>query len=265
MEIVRVGTLQYERSGNIKVPHAFTTRLGGVSEGCLASLNLGIHRGDSIENVRKNYEILGNALKIDTHNTVLSTQTHSAVILEVGMEQAGAGLYKPEMPVCDGLITAVPGVSLMVFTADCTPVLLWDAVTGAVGAFHAGWRGTVGNIAGKGVAAMNKAFDSKPEDIRAAIGPNIGQCCFETDADVPNALLEAYGEEILPFIERKGEKFFPDLKKINAFALQKAGVKSIDPSESCTHCAPEVFWSARITGKNRGSQGAIILCQGEPQ
>ncbi len=264
MERTQIGSLQYLRTPEIPVPHCFTTRLGGVSTGYLASLNLGIHRGDDPENVRKNYDILGKALGFDSRNLVLSTQTHSTIILEVGEKEKGAGLYGPEMPECDGLITSTPGIALMVFTADCTPILLWDSATGAVGAVHAGWRGTAGNIAGKAVAAMTKAFGTDPKNLHAAIGPNIGSCCFETDADVPEALLAAYGSEINPYIRREGEKYFPDLKKINALALQNAGVTAIDLSTDCTVCNPELYWSHRVVGKQRGSQGALILCQGEP-
>ena len=182
------GNLEYLTAEGISAPHCFTTRLGGVSEGYLRSLNLGMSRGDDPENVRKNYAILGEALGFDPKKAVLSRQVHSNIVLPVGEGDWGAGLYTQPLPDCDGLVTNTPGTALVVFTADCTPILFWDPVTGAVGAAHAGWRGTVSGIAAKTVEAMRACFGSRPEDIRAAIGPNIGACHFETGEDVPRAL-----------------------------------------------------------------------------
>ena len=260
--LVKQQSLEYYRADSISAPHAFTTRLGGVSTGYLESLNIGIHRGDDPENVLKNYCILGNALGFDPENAVLSKQTHSDTVRKVGKEERGAGLFAPELSPCDALITNEPGTALVVFTADCTPVLLWDSVTGAVGAVHAGWRGTAAGIAGKTVAAMVKEFGCKPENIKAAIGPNIGQCCFETDADVPDAILAAYGETAKPYIEKKNEKYYVNLKAVNALDLSRAGVTDISISDCCTACENHRFWSHRVVGNKRGSQGAVIVKEG---
>ena len=262
MAVLRIkkGTLEYLAAEQITASHGFTTRLGGVSQGILSSLNIGIHRGDRWENVLKNYEILGNALGFDPKKLVLSHQTHTDTVLPVGKAQAGSGLFAPELPECDGLITNEPGVALAIFTADCTPILLHDPVTGAVGAVHAGWRGTVASIAGKAVAAMAREFGSEPENIRAAIGPNIGVCCFETDADVPDAILAAFGSEAQPFMIPKGDKYYVNLKEINALVLRRAGVRHIEISTECTVCQCHRFWSHRVTKGERGSQGAIIVC-----
>ena len=261
VQAVRRGALEYLLADGITAPHCFTTRLGGVSRGSLSSLNIGIHRGDLLENVLKNYEILGNALGFDSKNLVLSHQTHTDIVLRVGKEQAGPGLFAPELPECDGLITNEPGIALAVFTADCTPILLHDPVTGAVGAVHAGWRGTAASIAAKAVEAMAREFGCRPENIRAAIGPNIGACCFQTDADVPDAMLEAFGEEAKAFITPKAEKYYVNLKEINALVLRRAGVRHIDISTECTVCQCHRFWSHRVTKGDRGSQGAIIVCK----
>jgi YfiH family protein len=261
VQAVQRGALEYLLADGITAPHCFTTRLGGVSRGSLSSLNIGIHRGDLWENLLKNYEILGNALGFDSKNLVLSHQTHTDIVLRVGKEQAGAGLFAPELPECDGLITNEPGIALAVFTADCTPILLHDPVTGAVGAVHAGWRGTAASIAAKAVEAMAREFGCRPENIRAAIGPNIGACCFQTDADVPDAMLEAFGEEAKAFITPKAEKYYINLKEINALVLRRAGVRHIDISTECTVCQCHRFWSHRVTKGDRGSQGAIIVCK----
>jgi YfiH family protein len=152
-------------------------------------------------------------------------------------------------------------MALYVSTADCTPILLWDSVTGAVGAAHAGWRGTVSAIGARTVEAMVREFGTKPENIRAAIGPSIGFCHFETDADVPEAVLAAFGEEAKPFIRQQGSKYYVNLKEINALALRRAGVQHIDISEDCTMCQPDRFWSHRVTKGDRGAQGAVIVCR----
>ena len=245
---------------NISVPHGFTTREGGVSKGIFSSMNIAMHRGESNENVIQNYNILAERIGFDVKNLVLTRQIHSDIVRVVTKSDA-CGLDHHAYPECDALITNDAGCALVVFTADCTPILLWDSVTGAVGAVHAGWRGTVSDIAGKTVSAMVSEFGCDPKNIRAAIGPNIGFCCFETDRDVPDAVIAQFGENAEKFIVESNGKFHVDLKAVNALALRRVGVESIEISDECTMCQPQRFWSHRITGNNRGSQGAIIVCQ----
>ena len=202
--IQKIGTLEYLTAEGITVPHCFTTRFGGVSTGHLGALNIGMHRGDEPENVEKNHEILACALGYDVKKTVLSHQVHSDVV-RVVTEADCLGLDHHAYPECDGLITNTPGLALVVFTADCTPILLYDPVTGAVGAVHAGWRGTAMDIAGKAVRAMEKAFNCESKNIRAAIGPNIGMCCFETDGEVPEAMTQAFGTAVEKYIRPSGQ------------------------------------------------------------
>ncbi len=262
MKTIQKGDLQYITAENIAPRHCFTTRYGGVSEGYLSSLNLGIHRGDKAENVLKNYEILGNALEFEVEKLVFTRQTHTNIVRRVTERNAGEGLFRLVEPECDALITNTPGLVLAAFTADCTPILLWDPVTGAVGAVHAGWRGTVADIAGNAVRAMAEQFGSVPADIHAAIGPNIAQCCFETNADVPEAVLAVLGTAGEHYIRKSGEKFHVDLKGVNAELLRRAGVHHIEISTDCTACEPHRFWSHRKVGNDRGSLAAIIVCEG---
>lgn len=254
------GTLEYLVCDEISVPHCFTTRLGGVSKGCWDSLNIGMHRGDLPQNVENNHKILAKALKYDVSKVVMSHQIHTDTVRSVTSKDC-LGLDHHQYPACDGLITNTPGIALIVFTADCTPILLWDAVTGAVGAVHAGWRGTALNIAGKAVDAMVAQFGCKPENIQAAIGPNIGGCCFETGEEVPESMLQTYGEIAKKWIQAKQKKYYVNLKEINRYALELAGVQNIHVSDVCTACQSSRFWSHRITGSNRGSQGAVIVCK----
>lgn len=260
IETRKIGTLEYLCAEGICVPHGFTTRFGGVSVGTQSSLNLAFGRGDTMENVEKNLHLLGAAVGFAPEKLVMTRQIHSDIV-RVVTEADCAGLCHRNYPECDALVTNTPGLSLLVFTADCTPLLFHDPVTGAVGAAHAGWRGTALGIGVKTVQAMVDSFGCKPENIRAAIGPNIAQCHFETDEDVPNAMVEAYGEEAKAFIQRRGEKFYLDLKGINALALRRAGVKNIEISDVCTYCQCDRFWSHRASRGERGSQGAVISCE----
>ena len=110
----------------------------------------------------------------------------------------------------------------------------------------------------KTVRRMQELFGTDPGDLRAAIGAAIGLCCFETDADVPQALEAALGAEAEPYITRRGPKWHVDLKGVNARWLEKAGVRQIDVSPDCTACHPELYWSHRRMGQARGAQIAMI-------
>ena len=257
----KFGTLEYLKAEGITASHCFTTRFGGVSEGVFDSLNIAIKEGETEENVRKNLQILGSALGFGISDLVLTRQIHSDIVRTVTRADAN-GCFHRDYPECDGLVTNDPGVALVIFTADCTPLLFHDPVTGAVGAVHAGWKGTALDICGEAVNAMATAYGCKPENLQAAIGPNIGQCCFETDGDVPQAMCEAVGDRALEHIRKVGSKFYVNLKAVNAYALTRRGVESIDISTDCTLCQTDRFWSARKHRDARGSQGAIIVCKG---
>ena len=253
------GTLEYLTAEGISASHCFTTRLGGVSEGVLASMNIAIKEGENAENVERNLAILADALDFRLDDMICTRQTHSDIVRMV-TKGDHISIFHRDYPECDGIVTNDPGVALVIFTADCTPLLFHDPVTGAVGAAHAGWRGTAADIGGKTVKAMVDAFGCDPQNIRAAIGPNIGQCCFETDADVPEAMIDALGEEARAHIRQAGHKYYVNLKEINACFLRRAGVEHIEISTDCTACQPDRFWSHRVTRGQRGSQGAVIVC-----
>ena len=143
-------TLEYLTAEGITAPHAFTTRFGGVSRGALSSMNLAIKLDETDENVTRNFEILGDALGFGIEDLVLTRQTHSDMVRVVGRCDCN-GCFHRDYPECDALVTNDPGVALTVFTADCTPILFHDPLTGAVGAAHAGWRGTAKGIGAKTV------------------------------------------------------------------------------------------------------------------
>ena len=266
----RAGDLVYHVAQNLEsipaVGHGFSTRLGGVSTGMLASMNLrsADASGDEPERVLENYRRFCTAIGADLTRAVLSCQVHGDTVRTVTQEDAGKGLFIPRDYEADGLITNVPGLPLFVFSADCMVLLLCDPEAGCVGAVHAGWRGTAREIARKTVERMTEVYGARPEHIRAAIGPGIGVCCFETDEDVPLAMERASGEAAAPFLQKRGRKWMVDLKGLNRRQLELAGVPAgqIEVSDLCTACHPELYWSHRKMGNARGVQGAAILWKG---
>lgn len=243
--------------------HGFSTRLGGVSSAPFDSLNLGLDRGDMpqrvAENCRRFCSAIGANSRLD--RLVCAKQVHSDSIRTVTMADAGKGFFLDRDYEADGLITDVPGLMLMVFSADCIPVLLHDPVRRVVGACHAGWRGTALGIAAKTVKKMQSVYGCNPADLLCAIGPGISQCCFETNGDVPEAMKHALGTTADRFIAAENSgKFHVDLKAINQHWLQLAGVPAdqIAVSDACTACDEKTFFSHRRDGNARGSLSAVI-------
>ena len=249
----------FEAAGG--VAHGFSTRLGGVSEGIYATLNLGMNRGDAPDRVRENYRRFCAAIGADMGNIVCASQVHGDTVRTVTAADLGIGLDEPEPWQADGLVTDIPGVTLAVYSADCLPILLYDPVRRVVGAVHAGWRGTALGIAAKAVERMVDCYGCDRLDILAAVGPGISKCCFETHEDVPNAMTEAMGAAALSSIEvLPTGKIHVDLKGLNAKRLESAGLapEHIAVSADCTCCLPEKYWSHRYTHGERGSQAAMI-------
>jgi YfiH family protein len=243
------------------VIHGFSTRMGGVSTGIWASMNLGTTRGDDPENVRENYWRFCVAVGADCSSIVMSNQVHGNNIRVVTRADVKRDLYDPEGYDTDGLVTDIPGVVLTIFSADCIPILFYDPVRKVIAAAHAGWAGTAKGIASRAVEKMADTYGCNPADILAAVGPGISKCCFETHADVPNAMTGALGACALPYIAMcSGGTYKVDLKGLNSLQLQKAGVTaehiSVDPD--CTLCNPDKYWSYRVHGDSRGSMAAVI-------
>ena len=243
------------------IHHGFSTRKGGVSPAPWDSLNLGPGRGDAPEHVLENYRRFCLAVGTDPHRTVLARQVHETTVLHATSKDCGKGLFRERDYTADALITNEPGLALVVFSADCGILLLHDPEAGCVGAVHAGWRGCAAGIVEKTVREMVRLLGARPERIRAAVGPCIGKCCFETDSDVPEAMqASALGAEAEPYWERRGAKYHVDLAGLNRQWLLHAGVapEHIDVCGLCTACRPDLFWSHRKMGNARGAQVAMI-------
>jgi YfiH family protein len=243
--------------------HGFSTRAGGVSEmgGVSRSgrdLNLGFTDRDTPEAVRLNREnFLGAVLASEGEipwGLVTLKQMHSALVRRVG---AGDAAERASMW-GDGLVTDEPGVLLGIQTADCLPILIADRERRAVGAFHAGWRGTLKGIVGRGVAAMGREFGSMPRDLTAAVGPGIGRCCFGVGAEVRELFRARYGYAEELFSEEP--RLSLDLAEANRRQLVAAGLEpdSIFSLGACTSCRTEEFFSYRAEGGKTGRLLAVI-------
>lgn len=252
--------LVYMSSTLIPARHAFTTRYGGVSEGDFATLNLGSNRGDDPAAVRENYRRVCALLGAEIDGCAVTKQVHGNAVRTVTKADRHPCL-SPVPYEADGLVTAERGLPIFCFTADCVPALLCDAERGVIAAVHCGWRSSVADILGEAVKAMC-ACGAEPEGIRAALGPAIGRCCFETDRDVPDAV-EAWldGDTQGLFTRRADGKYLVDLRAANARRLEKLGLRPehIDVSEECTFCSHDKYWSHRYTHGRRGSQAAGIV------
>lgn len=262
--------------------HGFSTRFGGFSRVYGEhSLNLGFTKDDPRSNVERNREAflrtIGATRKGRIWSLATLRQIHSDVIRCVAQT--------PEhFPAGDGLITSQPEVLLGVLTADCVPLILVDSKNKAVGIFHAGWRGTAKRIAEKGVGEMRRHFKSEPQDLRAAIGPGAGSCCYEIGAEVRQQFEAqfAYASDLFREVKERdavrekypllflnarapghGEvanKIFLDLKEANRRQLLSAGLhrNNISVSPLCTMCRTDLLFSHRAEKGITGRMMAVV-------
>lgn len=242
---------------------AFSTRTGGFSLPPYHGLNLAFHVGDDWVNVTENRRLLCQALDLRLENLVSGNQVHGDEIAVVKRQHQGRGSVDMigALPDTDGLICMEPEIPLAAFFADCVPVFLFDPVRRAIGLSHAGWKGTVLEVAKKTLQKMRDEFDTKPADCLAAIGPSIGPCCYEVDKPVLDMVKQylTYAEDII--LPLSNEKGMLNLWQANAFALQKAGIaaESIFVSGLCTSCNTQMFFSHRKEGGRTGRMAALLM------
>ena len=246
------------------VVNGFSTRLGGVSQGKLASMNFSVARGDEPERVMENFSRMAAALGVERDKMVLSWQTHTVHVRRVTGEDAGKGVIRErDYRDVDGLITNVPGITLVTLYADCVPIYLVDPVKKAVGLCHSGWRGTVKGISCETIKAMTAAYGTAPADLTACIGPSICVDCFEVGPEVAEEFLKAFPEAepetLCPFWKETG-KYHVDLWLANELMLKRAGVEAgrIYTTGLCTRCNPKLLFSHRAMGEKRGNLGAFL-------
>ena len=245
------------------VTDGFSTRLGGVSEGCFSSLNLSFDRGDDRTAVAENFRRMGEALGVRCEDMVLSQQTHTTNIRIVTDEDRGKGITRErDYTDIDGLITNVPGICLVTTYADCVPLYFLDPVKKVIALSHSGWRGTVGKIGKKTVELMHDNFGSDPDDILAAVGPSVCQDCYEVSADVTDRFREVFDRSVWDelFYEKPDGKYQLDLWKANEKIFLEAGIRKdhIAVTNVCTHCNSEILYSHRAMGDKRGNLCAFL-------
>ena len=221
----------------------FTTRVGGVSEGAYASLNLGRKSGDDVERVDENRRIACDAIGADLEKLALNYQVHSPRVLRVAAAMRGEH--------ADGLWTDEPGLPILAMSADCLPIVLAraGADSPAVAVLHVGWKGLLAGIVAAGAQAVGR------DTLTAAIGPGIGPCCYEVGEEVAAPFRERFGDDVV----REGRL---DLWTSAERALRAAGVARIDRLDRCTACEPETFFSHRRDAGNTGRQGVIAYVAG---
>ncbi len=237
--------------------NCFSRRLGGASRGEIEGFNFGFRVGDEPKRVYENYELLSKDMGIDIKKAVCARQTHTDNIRVVTKADRGKGICPVDSDIrdTDGLITDEEGMALIIYTADCVPLIFCDTVKKVIGASHAGWRGTAQNIGGKTVRLMKEKFGCEPSDILAAIGPSIGPCCFEVDSATAENFDEKYR------IPKSGGKYHVDLWAANRDMIEAAGVRrdNIFVSEECTLCNSDKYYSYRAHKEHAGRQVAMIV------
>ena len=242
--------------------HGFSTRKGGVSVNeHTSSLNLAFGRGDAEDTVLKNLSLFADAVGFDPHKLVSVPQIHSTDIIEASTELGGEGIFRNSGLCGDGYVISGAGIFAAVKTADCVPILMYDPQKKIAAAVHAGWRGTFGRIAEKGVRKM-LALGAEATDIMAAIGPAVNGECYEVGQDVYLAAAECFSS--VPGVVftpgRESGKYYCDLKNANRLILLECGVRAenIDVCTVCTHCRTDMFYSHRASGGKRGTMMSVI-------
>jgi YfiH family protein len=237
--------------------HGFTTRAGGVSRAPFESLNLGAKWGDARADVIENRRRVERAAGAGP--LYFATQVHGAAVARVRDGEARGDVARLQ---ADGLCSDVTDLAVAVFVADCIPALLADPRTGAFAAVHAGWRGTVAGVLPAAVRALGDHFGTRPEDVRVALGPAIGRCCFEVGPEVVAAF-----EAAIPGARAAGvvldgatPRERVDLKVANRILLERAGVspEAIDPGDECTSCETTRFYSYRRDAGRTGQHVGFI-------
>lgn len=245
------------------VTHGFSTKIGGVSKGVYATMNLGVSRGDDPDAVLENYKRITNVLHMPWERVVLSHQTHTTNIRVVTESDAGTGLIKKrEYENIDGLITNIPNLPLVTFFADCVPLYFVDPVHHAIGLSHSGWRGTVNRMGRCTIEAMQQQYGSNPADILACIGPSICKDCYEVGSEVAEEFIKGFHPEqkTLLLTKKPNGKYLLDLWKANEIILLEAGIQTnhLAVTDVCTQCNPDLLYSHRVMGNERGNLAAFL-------
>lgn len=245
------------------VAHGFTTRAGGVSDGPYSALNTAFHVGDTVENVRANRALAGEALGINAAHLIAGRQVHGDHVEVVEQRDRGRGalFYEEALSDTDALVTGAPGVPLSSYYADCVPIFLLDPVKKVVALAHAGWKGTALKIGQKTVKKMAEVFGTDPGDCLAGVGPSIGPCCYEVDGRVIGPFQESFPYWTDLAGAASMGKWRLNLWEANRRTLLDAGLKAenIVTACLCTSCRNDLFFSYRAQGGTAGRMASLIM------
>lgn len=244
------------------VVNAFSTRQGGVSVGCLESMNLGFNRGDLDENVLKNHKIFAKAVGFPYENIVTTNQTHTTNVRVVTKEDCGKGIAKDrDYSDVDGLITNIPGIVLATYYADCVPLYILDPINKAIGLSHSGWKGTVKRIGDNTLKLMNENYGTNPKDVICCIGPSICQDCYEISEDVANEFINEFGKNNKILYNKGNGKYQLNLWESVKQVFLDAGVEydNIYITDICTCCNKDELFSHRGHHGKRGNLAAFLM------
>ena len=244
-----------EKTGAVR--HGFSTRLGGVSTGHCATMNISTTRGDDPAAVEENRRRIAKAIGVRAENMTYTNQTHTTNVAVVEAKDRGKRFMET-----DGMVTNVPEICLVTFYADCVPLFFVDPVHRAIGLSHSGWRGTVGKMGKVTIERMREEYGTDPAQVVAAIGPSICQDCYEVSEDVIEKFRENFDKALWPelFYEKADGKYQLNLWRANQAVLTEAGVQgeNIAVTNLCTHCNPDILFSHRSTGTARGNLSAFL-------
>ena len=232
--------------------HAVLTRIGGVSIGPYATLNLGHTVGDDLAAVQENHRRALEPLGLDPAQVVSPWQVHGARVEVVGPGQLGT--IRPET---DALMTTTPGVPLMMRFGDCASVLVFDPVRRVAGMVHAGWRGVAAGVIEASIRAMTERLGCNPSDIWAGIGPTIGPCCYEVGADVADEIAAAcpVAAQVIRWVDGR---VHADLPAAVEAQLRAVGVEQVEQADLCTSCRVDEFFSHRAEYGRTGRFGIVM-------
>lgn len=244
-----------ERTGVVK--HGFSTRLGGVSKGHCATMNISTTRGDDPKAIEENQRRIAKAIGVCVEDMTYTNQTHTTNVAVVEAKDRGRSFLET-----DGMVTNVPGICLVTFYADCVPLFFVDPEHRAIGLSHSGWRGTVNKMGKVTVEQMQKQYGTDPDKVVAAIGPSICRDCYEVSEEVVEQFRENFDEVLWPelFYKKADGKYQLDLWRANEAVLMEAGIsrERMAVTNLCTHCNPEILFSHRSTGFHRGNLSAFL-------
>lgn len=254
MPFVEKNGFRYYQFDSLKVRHAVFSRHGGVSAEPWNSLNVGGTVGDNIEHVRENRRLSFEVMECDPESMFDVWQVHSADTVFAEAPHPKEFEYQK----ADIILTDKPEVTLFMRFADCVPILVHDPVNQVIGVSHAGWMGTVKDVAGATINSMGERYGSDPSDVIACIGPSIGPDHYEVGEDVIQQVKQLFGEESDQVLHAHGDRIHFDLWKANQLLLQQAGVTHIEIAGICTACHTEDWFSHRAEKGRTGRFGALI-------